>query len=226
MVILKDQMQTYCFHNGYYDELKKVISSLSEGTIIVLAGCNFTASAFTAIRELSNKYSFINSQDDEKNAILSEMKDTKIGTLLEVPNLSSYKEMVEWVNSLQSPMYYADSGLYYSRQTQALLLAIANRTELEFDVSTRYTDITVFLEKHCSAMLDKTQCYFTDGYCIYPDNDHSGIIGRIPAILGVKSISLENPEEDNPLFELIVAIKMSLVGYSKLTDNLRRELEC
>jgi len=224
-IVLKDVMNTYCFHDGYYDVLKAYIRRLEKDTMIDLAGSNFTAGAFNAIRELSSEYRFVNTDNKELNEILQAMRDDRIGEPLIVPTGMSYDDIVQWVQSLSIPIYYAQPG-YDVGETIAIILAVAERVDLTFDISARYTEIAVFLENNCKNMLDNTMCYYTDGRVVYPNPNVTGIIGRIPVLLGVKGISLSNPDPKHPLVDLIVGSRIYLSGYSKLTDNLRRELLC
>lgn len=126
-------------------QIGQILEEIPDNTIVDLAGAKFGPEAFMMVSRYMRRLTFIDSENEELNAILKGLQSDVKGIYepnMEVPVISTWDDIREYVKNFPHGKKYYKWPITTNRNAKyAMIAAMLSYPQYMFDISNMYVDI-------------------------------------------------------------------------------------
>lgn len=152
MVNVIDSFNTRYLINHVKGQFRKFVQQYEEGTVFDLAGCKLGPEVEAEVYNLSDRYVFVNSEDEGANSILEGNRLSRLDDYEEYPLLSlrgkSIGDLKSLIDDTPQGSYKLDIYTGSLKEISLAILFIMSRPDIEFDLGDAGTAILSTIKKY------------------------------------------------------------------------------
>ena len=212
MVSLVEIMNTKYVCNALAVRLEEALRELPDNETVDVGRVKFGPGAYLVITANMSRLNFVNSGDKKLNDILLKTQQDVRGIKepnLELPVVSSFEDIVDYVKNLPEGLPYYKWGFDSSRDVANTIVAcVIARPDLMFDISNYYIEVFRVLQiLGCPKSKNLIYVETLDRTHVHP-KPPSGNYVSAPIQFGMSSpIDLENPDPSHMFYNVVCNLR-------------------
>lgn len=212
MISLVELMNTKYVCNALAVRLDEALHTVPDGSTVDVGRVKFGPGAYVVITNHMKRLNFVNTGDKTLNNILQEQHKDLNGVqepTLELPEISSFEDIVSYVKSLPSGLPYYKWELSLNRDVLNTIVAcIIARPDLVFDISNMYVEVFKTLQVlGCPKSKNLVYVSVLNRNYVQPTQPEGTYISA-PIQFGMSSpIDLENPDESHMFYRVVCGLR-------------------